>query len=338
MYGAIVRRQGKEFDLGIRPQQRLDGVVISVGNLTVGGTGKTPMVLWLAQRLAASHETVGILSRGYKGALRADSKTAGELKKNDLKVQCTTSDEVRLLGRRLGRGARFGVGADRWAEGRRLEQAGIRCFLLDDGFQHRGLARDVDIVLIDATDPFGGGRLLPAGRLREPLAGLLRADILVITRTNSAPEIEATLRRYSRAPIFYARTELENVRLLENSRAAADPAGWLGQRVFAFCAIGNPEAFFADVRHWGMELSGSMTFRDHHKFTSADARRIEEAAVAAGASALVCTEKDSFNLGPVQFARLPVYCCDATMQVAEADKFWAAILSVVEQKRGERLL
>jgi tetraacyldisaccharide 4'-kinase len=336
VYGAIVRRRSREFDQGIRKQQQLDGIVISVGNLTVGGTGKTPMVLWLAQRLAAKREPVGILSRGYKGALRADENTAQRLKEEDPEIRFTTSDEVRLLSRRLGKGAKFGVGADRWAEGRRLEQAGIKYFLLDDGFQHRGLARDVDIVLIDSTDPFGGGRLLPAGRLREPLGALLRADILVITRTDSAPEIEATLRRFSNAPVFYAKTELEDVRLLDISRAPADRIAWLGRRAFAFCAIGNPDAFFADVRHWGMELAGAMAFRDHHKFTAADARRIEQAAQAAGAEILVCTEKDSFNLGTVQFSGLPVYSCDVTMRVAAAEEFWSCILDVIEQKRGGR--
>jgi tetraacyldisaccharide 4'-kinase len=240
------------------------------------------------------------------------------------------------MQKRLGAKARFGIGPDRWIEGLVLLKVGAQFFILDDGFQHRELARDVDIVLIDSTDPFGGNRLLPAGRLREPLEALLRADILVITRTDSAPEIEAALRRYSNAPIFYAQTELEDVRLLENSRAVGDRAEWLGKRIFAFCAIGNPDAFFDDVRHWGMDLAGSMAFRDHHKFTAADVRRIEHAAQLAGAEDLVCTEKDCFNLGKAQFTRFPVYSCDVTMRVKDADAYWSAVLDVIEQKRGKR--
>ena len=171
-YGAVSRLRARAYKKGLLRQQRLHGVVISVGNLTTGGTGKTPMVLWLAERLLAEGKKAGILTRGYRG---------------ETSLTGSTSDEVQLLQRRLGDRVAFGIGADRFARGSELATRGIDWFILDDGFQHLQLARDVDIVLIDATNPFGGGHLLPAGRLREPKAAISRADIVVITRSGHAP-------------------------------------------------------------------------------------------------------------------------------------------------------
>ena len=332
VFEAIVRLRAFFYRAGIFRQRRLQGVIISVGNLTVGGTGKTPMVQWIAQRLFDSGRRVGILSRGYHGTVRPDSiplKVAGAALRQRL------SDEVWLLGQRLGENARLGVGADRFAHGLALERMGIECFVLDDGFQHLQLARDVDVVLIDATNPFGGGRLLPAGRLREPLSALARADVIVITRSEHAPAIEATVQRYSTAPIFYAQTQLDEVRIAENTSVPGGPAQWLGRKVFAFCAIGNSAAFFEDVRQWGMELVGRREFPDHHRYVSGDATQIENKACAAGAEALVCTQKDIYNLRDVCFRNLPLYSCQINMRISEPDRLWETILAIVMRKRQE---
>ncbi len=332
VFEAVVRLRAFFYRAGIFRQKRLKGVVISVGNLTVGGTGKTPMVQWIAQRLFDSGKRVGILSRGYRGTVRSDSVP---LQKEGNAPQKRLSDEVWLLGQRLGENARLGVGADRYAHGLALEGMGIECFVLDDGFQHLQLARDVDVVLIDATNPFGGGRLLPAGRLREPLSALARADVIVITRSEHAPAIEATVQRYSTAPIFYAQTQLDEVRIAENTAVPGAPAQWLGRKVFAFCAIGNSAAFFEDVRHWGMELAGRREFPDHHRYTSEDATKIESDACAAGAEALVCTQKDIYNLRDVCFRNLPLYSCQINMRISEPDRLWETILAIATRKRQE---
>ena len=333
-YGAAVRARAWQFDRG-HGVRRLNAVVISVGNITTGGSGKTPMVLWLAERLAQLDVPVGILTRGYRGGVRLDRGTQEELATELGQPIAPWSDEVALLSRRLGFKARFGVGADRWAEGRVLTGLGIKWLLLDDGFQHRRLHRDVDIVLIDSLDPFGGGRLLPSGRLREPVESLRRADILVITRTLSAPELEKELRGHTQAPIFYATTELQEVRALENSAVHCGKADWLGKKVFAFCGIGNPQGFFADVERWGMQLAGTRTFRDHHRYHQSNAQRIERAALAAGAEALLCTEKDAQNLGAVRFEQLPLFCCDVTLRVADGDSFWNTLLNIIDLRRGK---
>jgi tetraacyldisaccharide 4'-kinase len=313
-YGAGMRLRAWLYRRGIFRAHRLDGIVISVGNLTLGGTGKTPLVAWLAARLADAGNRVGVLMRGYRG-------------------HGGISDEAELLRARLGDRVRLGIGANRYRKGRELARSGVNCFVLDDGFQHLALARDVDIVLIDALDPFGAG-LLPVGRRREPKAALRRADLVIITRSAHAPAVEAVVRRFTDAPIFYASTELEKVVPAANSAVEAGAADWFGRRVFAFCGIGNPQAFFEDVQRWGMELAGGMVFRDHHRYTPRDGLRIEQAALATGAEALVTTEKDVYNLRAVYFVRLPVYFCRIALRLAEAEKFWEVLEAIVEMKRS----
>ena len=229
-YGAVAHLRARAYRKGIWKQRRLKGVVISVGNLTVGGTGKTPMVLWIAERLLAAGKSVGILTRGYRGKHLAP---AGDESPGDN----STSDEVQLLKSRLGDLVAFGIGADRFKRGQALAARGVEWFVLDDGFQHLQLARDVDIVLIDGTNPFGGGHVLPAGRLREPRTGLARANIIVITRSHHAPAVEAAIRRDSDAPIFYARAELDAV--LAPFHPGLSQRDARERRLFAFCGIGN---------------------------------------------------------------------------------------------------
>jgi tetraacyldisaccharide 4'-kinase len=317
VFGGIALARARLYRAGIFRQRRLPGIVISVGNLTTGGTGKTPLVLFLARQLAEQGKAVAVLTRGYRGS-------GG------------TSDEVQLLRTRLGPEIPVGVGADRYREGLALERNGVGWFVLDDGFQHLRLGRDADIVLLDATDPFGGGDLLPAGRLREPRSALARADIVVITRSAHAPAIEAVVRRFTAAPVFYSQTILEEVRPGENSRVQWEPAAWLGKRAFAFCAIGNSRAFFDDLRGWGVQLAGTRAFADHHRYTAREVAELESSAQAAGAEILMATEKDAYNLGGLKFSALPLYHLHVTMQVTEAEKFWQALEAAIEMNRRGR--
>ena len=328
-YELVVRLRAQVYRRGIVRQKRIDGVVISVGNLTVGGTGKTPMVLWIAHRLLAEKRSVGILTRGYRG-----KPVSTDTKQGTVAAPETTSDEVRLLKARLGKGVAFGVGADRFAQGQRLAKRGVQWFLLDDGFQHRQLARDVDIVLLDASNPFGGGHLLPAGQLREPRSALARADIIVITRSDHAPAIEAAVRHDSAAPTFYAKPGLESIRTA-NGAGLGDvlKAEAQGKKLFAFCGIGNPSAFLMNVRDWGFQIVGHRFFRDHHRYTQQDATAIEIEARKLGADALLCTEKDVFNLNGVVWNELGVLYCRISLVVDREEEFWHAIIAKSESSR-----
>ncbi len=327
-YGLVVRARGQAYRRGVFRPKRIDGVVISVGNLTVGGTGKTPMVLWIAQRLLAEGKKVGILTRGYRGEVTPP----GRGRKTGANSE-NTSDEVRLLKARLGEGVAFGVGADRFAKGRELARSGVAWFVLDDGFQHRQLARDVDIVLIDATNPFGGRHLLPAGRLREPRSALERADIIVITRSDRAPAIEAAVSQDSAAPIFYAKPYLDSIQAVNELGAEAVSLPEVQKKkLFAFCGIGNPSAFLANLHDWGFQLVGHAFFRDHHRYTQQDASAIEGEARRLGAEALICTEKDAFNLDGVRCNELPALYCRISLGIADEEEFWRTI--VAKSKSG----
>ena len=288
----------------ILAQKRLPGTVISVGNLTVGGTGKTPMVLWLAEHFVSEGKRVGILSRGYRGS-------------------GFDSDEIRLMQNRLGGRVAFGVGKDRFREGSRLAEKGIDLFLLDDGFQHLRVARDLDIVLVDATVPLEAQSLLPAGPLREPTAALQRADIVVMTRAGAHHSVEA--RDSHRYPIFYAK-----MRLLGFRKLAGDPnLEYLSEippgPFYAFCGIGNPEAFIADLKRWHVDVAGQRFFRDHYGYSAAEIRELFEAATRCGARGLVTTEKDAANCEGAPGGPLPIYVAVIAMEPNSESEFLAAI-------------
>jgi tetraacyldisaccharide 4'-kinase len=328
LYGAAARLRAWCYSLGICRQRRLNGIVISVGNLTVGGTGKTPMVIFIAQRLASEGKRVAVLTRGYRGKPLAAQTTADESQ-----PIASSSDEVAVMQAHLGPQIPIGAGADRFAEGRKLEQEGIDYFVLDDGFQHLQLARDLDVLLIDAMNPFGGGFLLPAGRLREPLSAMRRADLIVITRSDRAPALESIVRRHTSAPIFYAQTELKGAFRLEPRSLVPDVSDHFPKRPFAFCGIGNSSAFFADLRRWGIDFTGQMDFPDHHVYSREDMQRLERLAKAAGAESLVCTLKDFANFGSLRFTELPVYLIRIELCVTHEDDFWKALQTIIARKR-----
>ena len=287
------------------------------------------MVLWIAERLLAEGKRTGILTRGYRGEAIEWGKDAS----GGASGVSSTSDEVQLLKARLGAQAAFGVGAKRFENGRRLVCEGVNWLILDDGFQHLQLARDVDILLIDATDPFGGGRALPAGRLREPRSALKRADIIVITRSDHAPAVEALIRRYSEAPIFYAHTEPLGPRLARGNHPGEEDSTAQTKRLFAFCGIGNPSAFVSDLQRWGFQVVGRRFYRDHHRYTAQDMRAIERQAFAAKAEGLICTEKDVFNLVRSGPGKLTIWYCPISLRVPDGEKLWGAIQTNAQARR-----
>lgn len=348
LYGLTVSLRATAYRRGIFRSRRLPATVISVGNLTVGGTGKTPFVGWLAECLDRDGKRAAILSRGYRGFGR------GSAPATDAKSGATAdADEPQLLHARLAGRVPIAVGKDRYQAAQALVARGVEWFVMDDGFQHLQLERDVNIVLIDATDPFGGG-LLPAGRGREPRSALRRADILVITRAVHTPGLEAALRRHSDAPIFYATTvwdELLPISIPAAANAAraarsgaangtaAPAASSNGQpRYFAFCGIGNPDAFFSDLRRWSGQLRGTVvgekSFPDHHQYSADDLSAVERAARESGGTALVCTEKDAPNLPLPLAAAFPLFACRIRLVPADQEAVYRAILQIASRRRG----
>jgi tetraacyldisaccharide 4'-kinase len=289
LYGAGVRARVWLYANRWFEQKRLNATVISIGNLTVGGTGKTPMVIWLAEKFLADKKRVAILSLGYRGANG-------------------TSDEIELMKFRLQGRVCFGVGKNRFAEGRRIEsRQSIDVFLLDDGFQHLELARDLDILLMDASRPLAGESLLPAGRLREPLAAMSRANLIIFTRAETASGTLEAIGKLHQYPVFAASTRLLGFRRFggESDLLGANEIG--AGPFFAFCGLGNPEAFFRDLGNWGLAVSGQAIFPDHHRYTQREIVAVQHAGKRASAKAFVTTEKDAQNLDGLKFEESPLY-------------------------------
>jgi len=296
LYQGAVWGRNRMYDAGLLRAARLPFPVVAIGNLTVGGSGKTPIVSYLAGALLGRGIGVAIASRGYGRTGRAPLLVSDG--RRLLATARDAGDEPVLLARRHPHAA-VAVAADRAAAARLLpDLPRPRALLLDDAFQHRAVHRDLNLLLVDAGAPFGNGRILPLGPLREPVSGLRRADALIVTRGDgSCPAAlrEALERHHPKAPIFHAR--IVPSRLEDAAGGGPVPMDRLrGRRVFAFSGIARPARFEEDLERLGATLAGSRRFRDHHPFSPDDLAGVVAGARAARAEVLVTTEKDRVRL------------------------------------------
>jgi tetraacyldisaccharide 4'-kinase len=321
LYEMGVRLRVSAYETEYLRPKRLGATVISVGNITVGGTGKTPLVEYIARYLRRESHAVAILTRGYGRA------TSGRLVLNRPGVKDAGSykdygDEPLMLARALPdvpvvidkRRHEAGL----WAE----RELGSEVLILDDGYQHLGLARDLNILLIDATDPFGGFEMAPLGRLREPLYGIRRADAVIITRADNAFDQGQTLAiiKYfcgEKVPVLYFASPLSALRHLESGETY-DTKHFAGWNAAVMCGIGNPEAFAEGVLRVGMNIVSESFFRDHHPFTQGDLDRVSGAAREAGADLIVTTEKDAVRFEGLKQADVPFYA--AKLEILSDDE------------------
>lgn len=299
------------YDRGWLPQRRLPCRVVSIGNLTVGGTGKTPVTIFVTNALVEAGYRVGVLSRGYRRQSQASRLLVSD--GHEILVGPDASgDEPFLIAQRCPN-AIVAVGADRYRLGRWvLEHSALDCLVLDDGFQHRALARDVDLLLVDATDQAGLRALVPSGRLREPLTSAVRASAWVITRVQSHGEAESFL-ALLRAASGCKKESILLRFVLQGfidiySGAPVSPDETAARRVVILSGIGNPEAFRRLVMSQpGLSVADAVVFPDHHAYTDADMVLVKERADRAGASALVTTEKDAVKLRRLAPLAVPVW-------------------------------
>ena len=276
------------YDLGLLRARRTQATVLCVGNLTTGGTGKTPLVIWLVHHLTQKGLRVAILTRGYKSTANQKGRADNAHPTNadepaELAAACPDVPVIVNPDRVAGAAE---------AVGKRKAQV----LVMDDGFQHRRLARDLDIVTIDATNPFGYGRLLPAGLLREPPAGLRRARAAVLTRCNlvgewAVSEIEAQALQIN-PDLIVARSMHAPAGLHYADGASHDLDALAGVKVFAFCGLGNPESFLQTIEACGGRLVGSRLFNDHHAYTQGDLAEVQRQAGAAEARIVLTSQKD----------------------------------------------
>jgi tetraacyldisaccharide 4'-kinase len=306
IYGTVIGARNSLYDRGVLPAQRLDGPVISVGNISAGGSGKTPFVMLLGELLQVRGIKFDVLSRGY------GRKSRGVLLVDPAGLPGQYGDEPLLLARKLQ--VPVIVGEDRYQAGSFAEsEYGAQLHLLDDGFQHRALHRDFDIVLItpqDATD-----RLLPAGRLREPLTALHRADAVVLTSGASA-----------------ASFPLER-KLVWRVRRGIAPQN-IPPRPVVFCGIARPQNFVLQLRASNIEPAAEAFYRDHHAYSEKDIRELLALRQKCDAGGFVTSEKDAVNLGPYLSALEPLAVVPVRMELADAANALDTMLrAIAERKR-----
>src|SRR6058998_3976099 len=312
LYGLAMRTRAALYARGLLRQQTLPCRVISVGNLTVGGTGKTPVVIALAAALRDRGRKVGVISRGYKrrsGTSFLEISDGRTLRGHP----GDSGDEPFLIAQRCP-GVPVAVGADRPRVGRYLlDRHHIETLILDDGYQHLALQRDVDLLVVDAAAPFGNGYLLPRGRLREPLSSMARASAVFVTRASQAQrldELKATVRAAAPAVPIWITDFAPSAVVQVGGATAAEPSVLKGERVLAVSGIGNPESFRKLLAAAEATVVDHCVFADHHAYSQDDLGKVRRSATQAGVDRIVTTEKDAVKLGQfdeVKSQQVPIW-------------------------------
>jgi tetraacyldisaccharide 4'-kinase len=320
-FGALAALRVAAYRRGLLPRARLAGPVVSVGNLGVGGNGKTPVVARVAGILADAGFPVAVLSRGYGGSFRGEALVVGD-GTAVVAGAADAGDEPVMLARALP-GVVVAVGSRRDAVGRAVEaRFGRRVHVLDDGFQHLRLARDLDLVCLDVHDVHD--RPMPAGRLRERPSSLGRADLILLTRTEAASEEEIRALEVLLGPERCLRV---GRRVAGWSTLAGTPSA-PPSRAFLLAAIARPERFERDVAGSGAAVVGRAFYRDHHRFRADDLASVSARARAAGAEAIVTTAKDAVRLDAAATLGLPVVVMAISAVIADEARLRVLLLSV----------
>lgn len=326
MYRLAISLRNRLFDLGVFEQKRIHSMVISVGNLTVGGTGKTPLVIMLANFLKRQGYRPAVLSRGYggKGSSPVNIVSDGH---RLLMGPVEGGDEPVLIARSAP-GVAVLTGASRVVTGRAaIDQLGADILILDDGFQHRHVGRDVNILLLDRSRPFGNGLLLPAGSLREPPGALKRADLIVVTDNDDRGVLASLsdaripsgvpLFRGIRRPIDIRQGATGQVFSLDSLKKV---------RVCAFSGIGSPESFRKTLELLGADVGHYIPFPDHYRYRREDLMRIQEASASASASMIVTTEKDGVHLEDFPFFLEKVFLLRIAMEIVPSGEIFEQLM------------
>jgi len=323
LYAIAVQAKNRAFDSNPEKAKRVQLPVLSIGNLSVGGTGKTPIALHLAQALEEMGRKNVIISRGYGGCRDVDPMDVTP--ESD---PSETGDEPAMMARHLGPN-RVIVGKSRHAAALRAISIipDTKLLIMDDGFQHRKLHRDIDLLLLDGIRKWGNGKLLPLGDLREPITCAKRAHALIVTRASKANKnkIEVWWSEFgSGGPIFYVDFHVASVRDAATGKRLELPAK-LGP-LFAFCALGHPQAFYTDLTASGLHLAGTRSFRDHQALSPSNIAKLAGFAADSGAAGLICTEKDAVKLTGTHIATssLPIWVAEQEVQGAADLVEWIA--------------
>lgn len=306
-------------------------VVISIGNIVVGGTGKTPTAYLMSKEFCREIPTA-LASRGYRSpAGRLSSPLQLSRGEGPVHPASYCGDEPFLLSKRIPELLVF-VGKDRKKASNMAARAGAHLMILDDGLQHRQLARDFDVIVVDGNDPVGGGHFLPRGRLRESVTALSRANIILVNGGDFL-EAKALLEKYSSAPIVACKLEVS--RIVDKEGAEIDAIS--GKKVGIFCGIAKPKNFESTVRELGAEMIAKQYLPDHIAPTEEQLRAFAQECKERGAEMLLCTEKDFVKVSAFNDLPLPLYCVEVELKVTEGVECWEQWLSNVKSLISTRI-
>lgn len=322
VYGVLIRLYMLPFEIGLRRQRRIGCPVISVGNITVGGTGKSPTVQFLCRGLAERGRYPAALSYGYGGQLHGQFGVVSDGSSAKLGAE-VAGDEPAMLASAL-RGIPVLVGKHRHISGRAaIRDLGADILVMDDGFQVWKLHRDLDIVLINADNPFDNGRTLPAGKLREPLSALRRADCVIATGdwdTGTRNSMLGRVRKYTNSTVYFGRfAPSVLISLVDGSEMPVDVIQ--GQRVFALSSIANPSRFEKTLADAGAVIRGRERFPDHHPYLVDDVAQVNESARSSGSELIITTDKDSVKLQGHEWS-LPTFALRIELELDDEAGFW----------------
>jgi tetraacyldisaccharide 4'-kinase len=330
LYGLVVRLRRVLYQLHVFRTRSLPCRVISVGNITLGGTGKTPVVIQISKLLSRRGKRPVVISRGYGRGEENELLVVSDGRKIAVDAG-RGGDEPFLIASKLP-GVPVVVGADRYRAGMlAIERFRPDVLVLDDGYQHVRLGRDLNIALLDASDPFGNGRLFPAGILREPLSALNRADIVLITRADGAADPESlktVVHRISGATIFTSRQV--PVDLVDDMTGATRPLTALrGASVLAFSGIARPASFFSLLRDLGAVVRTELRYPDHYRYVASDLDAITRRATDEKLDMIITTEKDAVRLRPLK--PKGIWSLRIEQQIVEAEE-WERMVLGIEQR------
>lgn len=336
IYRVIVQLRNRAYESGLLRTRRAPVPVISVGNITAGGSGKTPVVEHVLHQLIARDVKPAVLTRGY----RRESKGLVVVSDGSGRYSDTreSGDEAMQIARKFP--AVPVIACEKRNAGARhaIDHCGAEVLVLDDAFQHRAIARDLDIVVFDASEERDRHRMLPVGRLREPLGNLARADLIVLSRCDSAVDCDAVAQSvcaHTEAPAVRTAFAVHSLRMLESGERS-DPNALEGRDVFAFCGIGTPAAFEHTLRSLGMNVRELVSFRDHHWYSIEDMQRLIRRSEELGVDALLTTEKDAVRIAEmIRDAGAPNLCYpELHMEFLEGEKTFIAALDAVLPSRS----
>jgi tetraacyldisaccharide 4'-kinase len=341
LYELVVRLRVAAYETEYRKPKRLDATVIGVGNITLGGTGKTPMVAYIARYVKSEDHSVAILTRGY-GRTSSGMRVLNTEPDSIHNAQAHNSygefgDEPLMLARALP-DIPIVINKDRYEGGRwAIDALGAEVLVLDDAYQHLALSRDLNILLIDATDPFGGFEMVPFGRLREPLYAIKRADLVIVTRADKPfdqDQTNAIIKHFcgNKVPVMHAYASITRLRHIETTEMY-ETNQFTGWNAAVMCGIGNPQAFADDILQVGINIVSENFFPDHHAFTEQDLDRVTQAAQDAGADLIITTEKDAVRLEELKHGAVPVYAAQLEIQSEDEVRLKSLLLRTLVKKQ-----